>query len=583
MTITGEQIQGDLSFVYGPATAAEIWPKLQTRLEVFRQSHPVLQQASLAPEQRVSERDIILITYGDQIQEPNKPPLQTLDETLTALIGETINTVHILPFYPYTSDDGFSVVDYKAVHPDWGTWDEIQQMSMHFRLMFDAVINHISQASDWFQEFLQGQEPYTDYFLAPDPATDLSQVVRPRTSPLLTPYETADGVKHVWTTFSADQVDLNYGSPTLLLEVIDVLLFYVAMGARLIRLDAIAFMWKEPGTTSLHLPQTHRLIQLLRSVLDEVAPDVLLITETNVPHAENISYFGDGTNEAQLVYNFTLPPLTLHAFRHGDATKLSTWAATLATPSQTTTFFNFMASHDGVGLRPVEGILTSEEIQALATQVQAHGGLVSYRNQPDGSQSPYELNIVYFDALNNPNSSEAQQTQVDRFLASQAVLLSLAGVPGIYVHSLFGSRNWQEGVAATSRNRTINRRKFQRVALENALAESTSIPHQVFTRYTDLIKVRTTEPAFHPNSPQRILNMHPALFAILRGDPATTDWVLCLHNVANHAQMITLDPTDLGIAVKERLTDLIANQRYVTTKNGQIQLTINPYMVLWLR
>src|SRR5690606_35016656 len=108
---------------------------------------------------------------------------------------------------------------------------------------------------------------------------------------------------------SADQVDLNFKNPAVLLATTRALLFYVEHGAKFIRLDAIAYLWKEIGTPCIHLPQTHQVIQLMRAVLDEVAPDVRLITETNVPHPDNISYFGAGTNEAQLVYNFALPPL----------------------------------------------------------------------------------------------------------------------------------------------------------------------------------------------------------------------------------------------------------------------------------
>ena len=531
---------------------------------------------------RVTERDVILITYGDQIQEPGVPPLQTLDATLQELIGGVINGVHILPFFPYTSDDGFSVVDYKQVNPDWGTWADVRRMGAHFRLMFDAVINHISQASDWFQAFRRGEAPYTDFFIVVDPGTDLSQVVRPRTLPLLTPVETADGVKHVWTTFSADQIDINYSSPDLLLAVLDVLLFYVEQNAQLIRLDAIGFMWKEIGTTCIHLPQTHALIRFMRAVLDQVAPNVLLVTETNVPHAENVSYFGDGFDEAQMVYNFTLPPLTLHAFMTGDATRLARWAATLTTPSDQTTFFNFMASHDGVGLRPLEGILPPEEVQRLADQTLAHGGLVSYKTNPDGSQSPYELNIVYFDALSDPVADELSARQVDRFMASQAILLSMPGVPGIYVHSLFGSRNWRDGVAQTGHNRTINRRKFQRAHLEATLADPTSIPHQVFTRYTHLIRARTSTPAFHPNAAQTVLDVHPALFAFVRTAGDGAQRVLCIHNVSNAPVAATFDLAAAGLDGVTRFVDLIDGVP-ATSGNGVLTLDLPAYGVRWLR
>ncbi len=411
----------------------------------------------------------ILITYGDQLHDADQPPLRTLAEFCDTHLRGVVDGIHLLPFYPYSSDDGFSVIDYKQVNPALGTWDDVARVGQHFHLMFDGVINHISAQSEWFKAFLRDDPKYRDYFIVVEGDPDLSQVVRPRALPLLTEFTTPSGVKKVWTTFSADQIDLNYANPDVLLDIIDVLLFYVAHGAELIRLDAIAYLWKEIGTSCLHLPQTHRVIQLLRAILDEVAPHVALITETNVPHQDNLSYFGDGHNEAQLVYNFALPPLTLHTFHTGDASALTQWAASLTLPSDETTFFNFLASHDGIGLNPARGILRDDEITALVDRVVAHGGRVSYKSNPDGSTTPYELNINYFDALSDPNSSEPLALQIDRFVAAHAIMLALSGVPGIYFHSLFGSRGWPEGVTITGQNRTINRQKFDRAEVEREL------------------------------------------------------------------------------------------------------------------
>ena len=576
-----QKMQDDLAVVYGAATANAIWPQFAALLDAFQQQHPALTQPTRRPDQRLSERDVVLITYGDQIQAPEEPPLQTLAATLSELIGDAINTVHILPFYPYSSDDGFSVIDYKQVNPAWGDWSDIRRLGSRYRLMFDAVINHISQQSAWFEGFKRVEAPFANFFVVMKPDVDLSAVVRPRTLPLLTPIDTVDGVKHVWTTFSADQIDLNYGEPQLLLAILDVLLFYVSQGARLIRLDAIGFMWKEPGTSCIHLPQTHRIIQLLRAALDDVAPDVILVTETNVPHAENISYFGDGYAEAQMVYNFTLPPLALYSFQTGDATHLSRWAHTLRTPSPQTTFFNFMASHDGVGLRPLEGILSNAAMQQMAERVLAHGGRVNYRTATDGAAIPYELNIVYFDALNDPEADEAQATQVARFIASQAILLSLPGVPGIYVHSLFGSRNWGEGVALTGQNRTINRRKFLRDELLASLADPSSVAHQVFQRYLHLIRVRAGEPAFHPNGAMQVLDLGPALFAHVRTTPDGSHRVLCIHNVTNSAQQTAVE---LGRASGGGvLTDLVSGDVIAVDDAGRVALQAAPYAVRWLR
>lgn len=457
----------------------------------------------------LSERDVMLIAYGDHVFRANETPLKTLDDVLTHL-ALSVSSLHLLPFYPYSSDDGFSVIDYYQVDPALGTWDDISRLSTRYRLMFDAVFNHISAHSAWFQAFLRGEKPYTDYFVTLDAGADISKVTRPRTHPLLTTFETAHGTKHVWTTFSDDQIDLNIMNPYILLEMVKTLLFYVQHGAQFIRLDAIAFLWKEVGTTSIHLPETHTVIQLMRDVLDLVAPDTILITETNVPHDENISYFGDGSNEAQMVYQFTLPPLILHTLQTGDARQLTQWAKTIERLSDRTTFFNFTASHDGIGLRPVQGILSDAEIEALVQRTLAHGGQVSYRNNSDGTQSPYELNITYFDAITSPEITKAlPDVAVDRFILSQAIMLSFVGVPGIYLHSLFGSRNDHAGVQATGRARSINREKLNADELFRRLSDQFSLSHQVFERYKQLLEIRTAQSAFHPLGEHKVLDLHP--------------------------------------------------------------------------
>ncbi|HND50253.1 MAG TPA: alpha-amylase family glycosyl hydrolase, partial [Anaerolineales bacterium] len=372
--------------------------------------------------------------------------------------------------------------------------------------------------------------------------------------PLLTTFKAPPGEKKVWTTFSADQIDLNFKNPEVLLEILDILLLYIEHGATFIRLDAIAYLWKEIGTTCIHLPQTHAVIQFLRAAINEVAPHVQLITETNVPHSDNISYFGDGTNEAQLVYNFALPPLTLHTFHTGDARTLSTWAKTLTLPSDKTTFFNFLASHDGIGLNPARGILSNAEIDSLVNKVIEHGGLISYKHNADGTQSPYEMNINYFDALSNPNGNEPLELQVKRFIAAQAIMLSIIGLPGIYFHSLFGSRGWTEGVKQTGRNRTINREKLQFDALQSQLANENSLRSKVFSKYSELLKTRSTSPAFDPHGTQKILDLHPSVFAVERTSPDGKEHMLCLHNVS---------------------------QKSVSFSVNEKQITLEPYQVLW--
>ncbi len=575
--MTNDPICEKLVALYGAERGTAAYHRLLALLDAFRKQHPDMAAQAIDPAERVSERDVMLITYGDSLLEPGVPPLQTLHHFLESHLSGVISSVHILPFFPYSSDDGFSVIDYKTVNPALGTWEDIRRIGEKFKLMFDAVINHISARSAWFEAFKAGDPTYRDFFITVDPDTDLTSVVRPRSLPLLSEVKTVDNTVHVWTTFSADQIDLNYASVDVLLRMIDILLFYVSQGMSFIRLDAIAYLWKEIGTSCIHLWQTHTVVKLIRDVLDRVAPHVAIITETNVPHAENVSYFGDGTDEAQLVYQFSLPPLTLHAFATQDATVLSTWAAGIEKTSDQTTFFNFTASHDGIGVRPAEGILTAEQIVALVERTRAHGGEVSYKTNTDGSESPYELNINYFDALSDPNSDEPQALQVQRFIASQAIQLAFMGMPGIYIHSLLGSRSWREGVELAGHKRAINREKLRADEVAAMLSDPATLRGDVFRRYRDLIAARIGERAFHPNAPQAVLALDPRVFALLRETPDGAEQILALHNVANQQVKLALGQVTQVDAAGYR--DLVSGMQV----GADAVVQLEPYQVLWLK
>ncbi len=530
-TQSQEKLFALLMEIYGDETIAQpALEKTLARLATFQKkpqaaSHPLF-----------SEKDITLITYGDSILEENTPPLQVLHRFLNRYVKNKLSTVHILPFYPYSSDDGFSVIDYYQVNPELGDWDDVEAIGQDFRMMYDAVINHMSAKSTWFQDFLANKEDFSNLFFTALETDDLTGVTRPRTSPLLTPFTNALGeTRHLWTTFSADQIDLNYNNSNTLIRILDVLLFYVERGAEVIRLDAIAYMWKEIGTNSIHRPQTHAIIRFLRAALDVVAPQVILITETNVPHPENISYFGDGYDEAQMVYNFTLPPLLFYSMVTGNATKLAAWANTLDTPSERTSYFNFTASHDGIGVRPLEGILPASELQILINAVQDRGGRVSYKRNSDGTDSPYELNITYLEAMSNP--SHAPHLQQQAFLTSQAIMLSFAGVPAVYIHSLLGSRNNISGMEQTGHNRTINRAKLQYDDLLEALNDPTSERHRIYHDYAKLLEIRRSQEAFYPKATQvsKVMNNGQVLW-IERGD--APNHLVCLFNVTDQTQTI---------------------------------------------
>ncbi|WP_455814662.1 sugar phosphorylase [Pseudomonas graminis] len=480
------------------------------------------------------EKDVVLITYADQFHEENTPTLTTFSRFWQQHLQSSFNLVHLLPFFPWSSDDGFSVIDYHQVDPKCGDWQDVAALREHTRLMFDFVCNHMSSQSAWFRHYLAQDPGWDDFFISMPPATDLSAVTRPRTSPLLTPFEMADGeTRFIWTTFSADQIDLNFANPEVLIAMVNVLLDYLQKGADYLRLDAVGYMWKTPGTSCIHLEKTHQLVKLFRAIANEVAPGTVVLTETNVPHKDNISYFGNGRDEAQMVYQFSLPPLVLHAIHYGSSRALRQWAASLDGGSGSTTFFNFLASHDGIGLNPLRGILPETEIVSLVRDLAMEGALISYKNNPDGTTSPYEINVTYMDALNQKDDDD--NTRLRRFLLAHALLLAFPGVPAIYVQSILGSRNDVDGVKTAGYNRAINRQKYAVSDIEQALMEKDSLRQRVYYALSQLIQVRIQQSAFHPDNPMNIIDSDNSLLVMKRQAREEKESLWCVFNLSNKA------------------------------------------------
>jgi len=528
---TIEKLERRLLLLYeDEVIAKEAFTLIQKKLEKY--------QAHSSPERELSQQDSILITYGDTIVDGEKKGFRVLETFLKTFVKETFGAVHLLPMYPFTSDDGFSVVDYRKINPQLGDWEDVRRLAGEYGLMFDAVINHISKSSDWFQAYLRGEKPYTDYFLTCDPEADYSMVTRPRAQPLLTRFQTASGEKYLWTTFSEDQIDLNFRCPQLLAEILDILVMYAQNGAKFIRLDAIGFLWKELGTTCIHHPKTHEVIKLMKDILKEYAPDTKIITETHVPQKENLSYFGQDGDEADLVYQFPLPPLTMYTFLTENSAKFTRWLKEQKLPNDRVTFFNFLSSHDGIGMRSTEGMLTAEERQFLLDTTLKHGGVVGYKDNGDGTRSPYELDINYQDALAGPDASDEER--IGKFLAAETLLLSLQGVPGVYIHSLLGSRNDYYGRAVSGIPRRINREKLDYGYLVRQLTEETN-RKRIFDTLIERMNIRRGESAFSPKAGQKVLELGEGLIGFVRENEGTKEAITVLINVTGKNQSLQMD------------------------------------------
>ena len=550
-----------LAHIYGRETADAVSERIDALIARYGDV------ANHSRDRLLSHEDVMLITYGDTLTGP-EPPLQVLSRFQRDYLEGTFDLIHILPFHPYSSDDGFAVIDYYAVREDLGSWTDIESLAEHGRIMADAVINHVSSESGWLQAYLAGDNEFDDFFVECDPARDLSAVTRPRTSPLLTPFEDADGrIRHLWTTFSADQVDLNYRNPDVLIAVLDVLFFMIARGARLLRLDAVTFLWKEPDKSSANLPETHAIIKVIRAAVAALRSDVLIVTETNVPHHENIAYFGDGHDEAHMVYNFALPPLIAHSLINGDSRRITEWARKLNLPGDEVCFLNFTASHDGVGVRPVEEILDAAELQSLEDAVQLSGGTVSTRTTGDGSERPYELNCSYIDLIADTDDSD--EMLLRRFMASQAIVLSMPGVPAVYIQSLLGTRNDLQLMQQTGRARSINRSQHCYSDVLDRLRDENSLTAKVSGELTRLVDVRRQHVAFDPYGEFDVLELGDKVFAVRRRDRKGEETVVCLVNLTNSEQQVTTDFAG---------EDLLSGHRI---DRGATQL--EPFAVRWVQ
>ncbi|MGB0664034.1 MAG: sugar phosphorylase [Pontibacterium sp.] len=522
-----------------------------------------------------NQNDVILITYGDSVKTPGQPPLQTLKCFLDKYSDQQINGVHILPFFPYSSDDGFAVKDFYQVRSDLGDWGDVQDIAQNYRLMSDLVINHASSESEWFQNFKKGMGAGHNYFFTAPADADIKDVVRPRTSPLLQAVDTANGEQHVWCTFSHDQVDFDFRNTQVLLEFVRIIRFYLDQGINVFRFDAVAFVWKIAGTTSLNLEQTHEIVRLLRALIEFACPNAMIITETNIPNRENLSYFGNA-NEAHCIYNFALPPLLVYTLISGNQHYIKQWMMSMPPAQHGTAYFNFIASHDGIGLRPVEGLLEDNELNELVNTMQSFGGRISWRDLGAGVSKPYEINISLFDALQGTIHGPDEHA-VNRFLCAHAIMFALEGIPGLYIHSLLATRNDIVKLEATGQNRSINRHQWDLTELEAELADESSHHSRVYNRIITMLKLRTRQPAFHPNATQFTLHLGESVFGFWRQSMDRRQSIFCISNIT--PEPLELPLTEVNLIGTDQWMDLISGQM-ITDQYSTIRM--EPYQTLWI-
>ena len=523
----------------------------------------------------ISEKSLLLISYGDNLKNKNEVPLKTLKNFFEKNIKNCFEILHILPFYPSSSDGGFSVTDHKNVNKDLGTWHDIRSLSNHASIMADLILNHSSIKGKWFNSFIKEKEDYKNFFFTIDDNFDFSKVIRPRDHKLIQIYNYKKKNNKLWCTFSHDQIDLNFKDPFVLIEFIEIVLLLLSKGVTTFRLDAVAFIWKKNGTSCVNLPETHEIVKLLRLIVNFINPHALIVTETNLPRKENLSYFGNN-DEANWIYNFPLPPLILYTFLFEDSSKISGWSKSMPPAQINNAYLNFIASHDGIGMRPAEGILDNIILDKLFKRVKKNGGKFSFRKVKTKNKV-YEVNITLFDALKRTNFDKDGIFAVERYIAAHSILLALEGVPAIYFNSLFGTSNDQNAFIKTGIKRNINRFKWDFSDLSKKLKNKNSIENVIYSKILKIISLRQKQIAFHPNATQYTLSLGNKLFGVWRQSIDRSQNIFAITNISSVVRELKL--SKINLFENQLWFDLLKPDESL---NNLKILKLKPFQTVWI-
>ena len=571
-----EELRLSLRKIYPEHSEEEINSVWSQLLQILGPYHVNRDTSELGNESIWDSSSVVLITYPDAIYRKDESTLKTLAEFIKNRLGGLSSVIHVLPFLPSTSDGGFSVSNHEKIEENFGDWNDLKNLAITHKVMADLVLNHVSASHPWVHQFLKTEEPGSSYIVAPSQIDIWEEVIRPRNSSLFTNVKTDKGFKNVWTTFGPDQIDVDWRNPYIFLEFLKLLVRYINNGSEWIRLDAIAFIWKEPHTTCLHLDPVHLIVKLLNKCLKIIKPSAVLITETNVPEDENLSYLTDG-DEANLAYNFTLPPLLLEAIYTGQTDLLNNWLSNWNELPTCTSLLNFTSSHDGIGLRALEGIMENNRVHNLLVESEKRGGLVSHRRMSNGKDQPYELNISWWSAMSHIGS-DITLLQFERFLLSQVFTLSLKGVPAFYLPSILASPNDLDTFRKTGQRRDLNREKFEANKLIDLLKNFDSPASKNISYLSHIVKVRSRLRAFHPEACMKCISTDIDNCIIFqRGSGEDRVYVICNMSekclnikLLNELDLLELDSTKCLI---DNITGSILNVD---------KFQLNPYQVVWV-
>jgi sucrose phosphorylase len=426
------------------------------------------------------KNEVMLITYADSLGSN----LAELKEIIDQYFAEAVGGVHILPFFPSSADRGFAPLTYREVDSDFGNWEDISSLADNYYLMFDFMVNHISQQSEFFQDFKQNkdQSKYADFFIRyqdfwengepTEQEVDLIYKRKPR-APYLE-VEFADGsTEKVWCTFAEEQVDLNMESRVVKEFIRNSLSFLAEHGASIIRLDAFAYAIKKAGTSCFFIePEIWQLLDYCQAVLAEY--NVEILPEIHEHHSIQLKI----AEQDHFVYDFALPMLLLHSIYSSTAKNLTAWLRKCPAHQFTT-----LDTHDGIGVVDVKDLMSDAEIEETREMLYQQGSNVKkvYSSAAYDNLDIYQINCTYYSALGNNDQA---------YLLAWAVQFFAPGIPQVYYVGLLAGKNDIELLEKTKVGRNINRHYYSKAEV------AAEIKRPVVQKLKRLMEFRNSYPAF---------------------------------------------------------------------------------------
>lgn len=587
---------------------------IETLAQRYIERAPALRKSDLAREKNynwfLSQKWVGMALYCDRFADD----LKGLRANLPYLQELGINMLHIMPMLdcpPEHSDGGYAVRDFYRIDPRFGTTEDVEALAATLKkrdmlLVLDVVVNHTSNEHEWAQRARQGDKKYQDYFFVFDDreTPDIFEETMPEIFPLIAPGNftwDAEMGKWVMTVFHSYQWDLNYRNPAVLIEMIDIILYWANQGADILRLDAVAFLWKKIGSVCQNEREAHLLLQLMKDCCQVTAPGVLFIAEAIVAPSEISKYFGEdaiNAKECEIAYNATLMALLWDAVATKNAALLNQGIKRHPIKLERATWLNYVRCHDDIGLG-----FDDHDVRLAGYDPAMHRRfLVDYftgrfpgspaRGLPFGENpktgdariSGSLASLVGLEAALESQDAAAIDDAIKTIVLLHSVILSFGGIPLLYYGDAIGAINSLEYLADASKaadNRWINRSNFDWNKAKKRHQTGT-VEQRIFSALKKMIVLRKETTAFADMDNRQLLDVDtPNLLVFSRVDPSNSrNRVLVVANFNVEAQTLPSDALiSNGFLQPEAMKDLCTGER-IEVSNDMIVLP--PLSCLWL-